>query len=357
MIQMGGKTVLEVDLEFSRLWDFHMASGVYRLLLWAASKGKISDIVSSLPDRTWHTAQTPRWGPQSCPMRTKMEPYGRKDLNPLQLQQAHRETACVAKQMLVWLIATMAGKGNVGFLMELHSDPEWHHEGESSYSTLWKTELWKAFKSISGMSKSSFYMGGVGHRALRPTTVATTYPSIIQLDGYYEFDDGCVPASLLSRKEMRKWSRTFKQKVMESIVDFHAGKWADEEELANLGVKLTKLTREQREEWTNHLLNDHQPYRSDCAVCINAQASGYQHRRRRHPHLYTLALDVAGPFATKGRDMEYDDYKYILVASYRCPKEYLSAKAISEEDRDFYVPDTDGDEDCVVGEGKGPPQT
>ncbi|CAE7383374.1 RE1, partial [Symbiodinium sp. KB8] len=126
--------------------------------------------------------------------------------------------------------------------------------------------------------------------------------------------------------------------------DFHSGTWVEEEELVNVDAKLSKLTKEQRELWKKHLLNDHQPYRADCSVCINAQASGYQHRRRRHHHLYTVALDVAGPFKTKGRDMEFDDYKYILVASYRCPKDYMAAKAIPDLDAELYVPDTDEDE-------------
>ncbi|CAE7921355.1 hypothetical protein AK812_SmicGene7008 [Symbiodinium microadriaticum] len=119
-------------------------------------------------------------------------------------------------------------------------------------------------------------------------------------------------------------------------------RWVEEEELV-LGIKLTKLSRE-RQAWKDHLTNDHQPYRSDCAVCINAQASGDQHRRRRHPHLYTVGLDVAGPFVTRGRDMDYDDYKYMLVASYRCPKDYLSSKSIPDSDAELYVPDDEEDD-------------
>ena len=341
MIPMCGKVVLEVDIAHSRLWDLHLQSGVYRLLLWAASKGKISDVVSSLPDRTWQTAQAPRRGLEAAPLRTKRAPYGRKDLNPHQQQQVHRETAFVAKQMLIWLMSTMAGRGNVGFLMELHADPPWTSGSEPPYATLWRTELWQAFKSVAGMATSSFCMGALGHRAARPTVVASNYPAVLQVNGQGEEDEGCIPATLMTRSEMRKWSHNFKHLVMESITDFHAGKWVEEEELANLGVKLTKLTREQREAWKAHLLNDHQPYRSDCSVCINAQANGYQHRRRKHPHLYTVALDVAGPFATKGRDMEFDDYRYMLVAAYRCPKDYLRAKALTDEDRELYVPSDD----------------
>ena len=48
---------------------------------------------------------------------------------------------------------------------------------------------------------------------------------------------------------------------------------------------------------------------------MNAQATGYQHRRRKQPQLYALALDLAGPKKVKGRDMDFDDYKYIMVAA------------------------------------------
>ncbi|CAE7353790.1 RE2 [Symbiodinium sp. CCMP2592] len=287
MVPMAGKILLEVDMKYSKLWDFN------------------------------------------------------KGLSPLQQQRAHQETAYAVKQMLVWTMATMKGQGNIGFLMELPADPEWHMETEYPYSTFWRTELWKSFKSVSGMCTASFNMGAYGHRTKRPTKVGTNYPAIIQMEGNYDFNDQCVPPSLLTRSTTRQWSDGFKKIVMESLSDFHEGLIAEEEALADLGVKLTKLTKEQREGWRNHLLNDHQPYRADCAVCINAQANGYQHRRRRHPHLYTVALDVAGPYATKGRDMENEDYKYMLIAAYRCPRDYMSMKALSEEERELYVPDED----------------
>ena len=55
--------------------------------------------------------------------------------------------------------------------------------------------------------------------------------------------------------------------------------------------------------------------------------------------MYTMALDLAGPFKNKGRDMDHDDYKYIMVAAYRCPKEYLSQKTAEGLDLELYVPD------------------
>ena len=111
-----------------------------------------------------------------------------------------------------------------------------------------------------------------------------------------------------------------------------------------------KLSKEQRREWRNHIHNDHQLYRPDCSVCINAQATGYQHKRRKLPGMYALAVDLAGPFKRKGRDMDFDDYKYIMVAAYRCPKEYLSAMGLTELERELYVPS----EDEALPEGEDP---
>ena len=340
LVPAAGKILLEIDVKNSRMWDVHRGLGVYRLLLWAAATGRVSDVIASQPDKSWTTSLEPT----RTPWRSDEEPYGRTILKPLQKQRALQDTAKVAQQMLIWMLATLKGRGNVGFLLELPSGPLEAYYEEQLGATLWGSEMWRAFKSISGMTRASFDMGGFGHRCSRPTTVGTNYPILAQMDGMHEVAEGCLPSSLVTGAERRSWSQQFKHLVLEGVSDFHSGTWVEEEELVNVDAKLSKLTKEQRELWKKHLLNDHQPYRADCSVCINAQASGYQHRRRRHHHLYTVALDVAGPFKTKGRDMEFDDYKYILVASYRCPKDYMAAKAIPDLDAELYVPDTDEDE-------------
>ena len=43
--------------------------------------------------------------------------------------------------------------------------------------------MWKSFRSLSGMSKATFNQRAVGHQAIRPTTIATNYPEVIELDG------------------------------------------------------------------------------------------------------------------------------------------------------------------------------
>ncbi|CAE7251317.1 unnamed protein product, partial [Symbiodinium microadriaticum] len=186
-------------------------------------------------------------------------------------------------------------------------------------------------RSIGGHTRVDFHMGAFGHQAKRPTTAGTNYPDVTQLDGTYVVGSGYVPPSMLRRSELRRWPSDFKKVVADAILSLHGSSAVSDQELYDLDVKVSKLTKEQRTAWKNHLRNDHQPYRNDCSVCINAQATGHQHRRRRHPAMYTLAIDLAGPFKVKGRDMDFDDYKYIMVGAYRCPKNYLSAMELEPD--------------------------
>ncbi|CAE7797213.1 RE1 [Symbiodinium sp. CCMP2592] len=299
-VPKGGKIVLNIDFMNSKLWDMNRKGGVYRLLLWAASQGLEPNLIP-----------------------------------PLQ----QLETGDVARTFVLWMLAMVKGPGEVGLLMEFPSDEQVIREQDTPRASLWETELRNSFRSITSMKRASFYMGAYGHRALRPTTMATNYPEMIQLDGVYEFGNNCVPPSLLFEGEMKMWPSAFKQAVVNAILNYHKCEVQMEEELLKAGVRIGKLTKEQREAWYVHLLNDHQPYRADCSVCINAQATGYKHMRRKHPSLYSMALELAGPFKQSGRDMDHEDYKYILVAAYRCPKSYLSEKAAKELDAELYVPD------------------
>ena len=335
VVNRHGKVTLDVDLTNSKMWDINGPSSIYKLLIWATSKGRVSDVLGSPPESTWTTSMHPARGPHSQHRRAKDHPYGIPGLSVLQQHRLDRDLACAMKQLLIWTFASIKGQRNVGFLMEFLADVVPMREGEGDFLSFWKTEEWKAFRSVSAMKTSTFNQGAFGHQAQRPTTMATSYPSVLALDGEFGYGDHCVPPSLLSRSTMKTWSGEVKRIVAEAVVDYVPGKIADEEEAVACGAKLSKLTEEEKEAWTMHLMNDHQPYRSDCSVCLNAQATGYQHRRRKQPQFYALALDLAGPYKVAGRDMDFDDYKYIMVAAYKCPKEYLSARALEEVKKEF----------------------
>ena len=317
LIPKEGKVLLEVNVANSRLWDLHKCNAAYQLLLWAAATGRISDVVGSPPRATWTTASGGNRNVNYYKNRTPTDPYGNRCLPPLQQQRVHRETAYAVKQMLIWMLASVGARGPVGFIMEMDPEKDCLNTEDASF---WDLELWKAFKSIGGMRKVSFDMGTVGHRTRRPTTVATNYPLLYGLEGERGLQREGIPASLLTQGEINAWSTGFREMVRQAVGEGLDGSYVEEEELIDNGLKVSKLTKQQQAEWKQHLMNDHQPYRADCSVCINAQAYGYQHRRRKMPGMFSLAVDLAGPFKQKGRDMEFDDYKYVLVAAYRCPK-------------------------------------
>ena len=204
--------------------------------------------------------------------RTSTDPYGNRDLPPLQQQRVHRETAYVAKQMLIWMLSSVGSRGPVGFLMEMNAEESVVAPEEPGDASFWNLELWKAFKSIGGMRKVSFDMGVYGHKARRPTTVATNYPLLYNLEGERGLQEEYIPASLLTQGELNAWSIEFRELVRQAVSEGLDGSYVEEEELIRNGLRVSKLTKEQQAEWKQHLMNDHQP-------CINAQAYGYQHRR------------------------------------------------------------------------------
>ena len=126
-----------------------------------------------------------------------------------------------------------SGNGNVGFMMEFPEDQENMQGNMPTQASLWTTEMWKSFKSVAGMSSSSFYLGAFGHRSPNPVRAATNYPTILAEHGNHSFGDNCVPTSLLSPEELREWPGTFKRKVAEAAIDFHEGHISSEEELAS----------------------------------------------------------------------------------------------------------------------------
>ena len=80
------------------------------------------------------------------------------------------------------------------------------------------------------------------------------------------------------------------------------------------------------EEWRRHLLADHMPFRRDCAACVQASATGHQHKRVKHATPCVLSLDIAGPFRVKGEAVDTGGggtwepkARYLLVGSYRAP--------------------------------------
>ena len=77
--------------------------------------------------------------------------------------------------------------------------------------------------------------------------------------------------------------------------------------------------------------DDHVPYRADCSTSWLAADTGKPRLRMMHPTPFSLALDVAGPFKTKGRYFDESKYKHILVGAYRIPAQLRKDPKVEEE--------------------------
>ena len=320
VLNKNGKVLLEIDVVNSRLWNMNLVGGAYRMLLWAAASGRVEDVLGGPPCRTFSALlHRPKEGyPQ--PARSPAHLYGLPGLDERRRNQVNRDTALIAKQLLLWNVAFVARGGDfVGFLVEHPGDPNGYRQecGDVPiYPSLWLTGMWREFERTFGMTRVDFDQGALGHHAVKPTSCGTNYAALKIMQGLKADRKEKVPATTLPADILARWAQGFRRRIVEAILGPQV---APVPPAVGLNV-LAKMSAEQREMWKKHLEADHQPYRADCAVCINAQATGKPHRKVMRRSGFTLAVDLAGPFKHKGRDMDNKDYKYLMVAAYRFPK-------------------------------------
>ena len=348
LVERKGKVLLEIDIVNSRLWDLHRPNGAFQLLLWAAANKKIDDIIGGPPCRTYSALlHKPREGYPS-PARSSEFPHTIPGLDPRRQALVHGDTALAVKQLVLWVIASYARNQNfVGFFMEHPRDPATFltpKEGESmpDYPSLWRMDFWEKFMNRFNMAKVTYDQGAMGHLAKKPTTSGTNYKELLSLDGMVANSIGLTSATALASSQLSRWAPGLRRRLAEAI----CGGSPLEPSLEELDTIISKkLSPGEREQWQRHLENDHQPYRPDCSVCLNAKGTGKPHRRVLRPTAFSLALDTAGPFKHRGRDLDHTDYRYLLVGAYRFPfpKSFLSQQQAEELMEALHVPEDDGD--------------
>ena len=134
--------------------------------IWAASCGKIDDIIGGPPCRTDSALlHRPREGVVSLSF------YGLPTLDPRRRAMVDKDTALVAKQLVVWNLAQLArGDDVVGFFLKHPRDPVTYLKVESDgsdvddYPSLWRMELWTAFKAEFNMAVLTYDQGALGHK-------------------------------------------------------------------------------------------------------------------------------------------------------------------------------------------------
>ena len=357
LVEKHGKVLLEIDVMNSRLWDLRRPHGAFQLLLWAAANKKIDDVLGGPPCRTYSALlHRPKEGYPS-PARSSEFPHGVPGLEPRRQAVVHGDTALAVKQLLIWTVAFFARNQTfVGFFMEHPRDPATFlktkaDEPIQDYPSMWRMEFWENFRSLFDMTMVTYDQGAMGHLAKKPTTSGTNYKGLMSLDGMVATSIGLTSATALASCQLSRWAVGLRRRLAEA-----GGRQVDKSVEELDAVISKKLSPGEREQWQRHLENDHQPYRPDCSVCLNARGTGKPHRRVLRPTAFSLALDTAGPFKHRGRDLDHADYRYLLVGAYRFLKGFLQEQQAEELKEAIHVPDDDGDlpDELLLDEPESP---
>ena len=181
-LQQDNVVVLNVDVLLSAQWDLGMAKGVYRALLWAAMRGKISTILGG---RTFTRLRT-------------ISRKGGKDIRGPRT-------------------ATSA------YLMEHPQDPNKYvrdtsKDHVSDLPSLWSTDMWRSFKEMYDMRKITVDQGVLGHRARKPTSLGTNL-ALDHLHGKRDSRRLATPVKDLSGPELAAWAEGLKVEIEKIVMD------------------------------------------------------------------------------------------------------------------------------------------
>eukprot|EP00439_Symbiodinium_sp_Y106_P029796 s3022_g3.t1 len=341
-------------------WDLTLPGGVWSVLLWAASTGRIVSVLSSPPHRTWFTTGM-------TTDRSVANPWGTFEAG----DQGFKESLIAIQDMFLWSLASVARGSAIPFLKELPSHG--HNVSDPSVQRVhpglfWKTDIWHKFSAWSRTGIIEFCQGSLGHSWLHPTAIATNLP-LHHLSGLPKRGSPEPPPNELSY-HTAAWSIGFRKEVVEALAGHVKGPTVEEldrviadalsskeessdetvssEALSQVSapsypngqvgvlhtspseVSVSALSPVQREEWRSHIIRGHMPYRKDCKFCVEGAGLGIQHRRAKNPQAYTLSVDLFGPMTgpEKGRDEQSvsanPHLKFGLVGAFRFPKSAIT---------------------------------
>ncbi|CAE7351139.1 unnamed protein product [Symbiodinium natans] len=352
--------VLEIDLTQSKSWDIATNGGIFALLLWAASQGKIHAIVGGPPCRTFsllrhRELQGRNNAPR--PVRSAQHLWGL----PGQLTRDEEalvrgDNNLILRMVWLWLVAEAGldmcyprrDRGPaVAFGMEHPDDPrEFLQPGAVSNeimekcASFWRTKLVEHMKN-NGMHMYRFDQGALGHPQKKPTGLLTTM-ELDEISGLKDTRREWPEPE--NSKDMASWAPGLREALAKGI-----RRWAWRGEIS---VAMNTFTPKQLEEWRRHVEAGHWPFRRDCSVCLSAAGTGRPARRVLHRDAYVLSLDIGGAFAEKGIDERNDNgrankYKFVLAATYVFPKAFdvVSKDMPIPDDIDEYLGQEEVDEE------------
>ncbi|CAE7831413.1 RE1 [Symbiodinium sp. CCMP2592] len=356
-LDQNDTSVIELDVNRCAGHNL-MRNEVWRMLLWGAREGKVDVVMGAPPGR-------------SCEYSGK----GQRDIKDVKL---------VARMMWLYVVAQVGrelnGSGStkdrdVGFVLEYPegttqeeretqrqrveaADQEYRaHErgGLASWSqtasywesvqrprweefagvhtldakaSFWDTRLWKSFQREGELRTVSFDQGAMGGATRNRTTLGTNLNNLMSLDGVRVPEGDPLP----DRGEHdHVWAPGLVRALVVAL-----SFWDGDPRCV---PRMCAMTQAQ---WKEHVDSNHATYRKDCATCVMGRGLGRQHRRVHHPEAYVLTADMAGPLSpgldSTSKGAMGKNLKYLLVAKYMVPKEFIANYSDAEPPGDHGVP-------------------
>ena len=351
-----------VEIDMKKGWDLNDGK-IYGVLLWMAKQGRIRHVIGGPPAGTfspWHYKRDSDGYKRA--LRSTHEPWGLcEGLNPDESSKVLNENVMLCKMAWLWLRAEAAqgeqvedSQNRVGFCMEYPEDPyNYMPEGEhrSSCVSVWRTEFMKELIKETNLIKYQFEQGALGHLFRRPTCCLSNLGLGIQ--GLK--DQRAYVAADNKDADQSVWPHGFRITLADAIHEWRNGE-------SPIVVKKA-MTKKELEEWKAHVERGHWPYRRDCSVCLTGSGTGRPARRVVHRDAYVMSLDIAGPFAEKGKDeVRGKKYRFVLAATYLYPKmrdvpedapipnEEEAEEFLREEEEEPEAPELPEDPECDAQE-------
>ena len=292
-LDQGSTAVLELDIDRCRGHNV-LGDPVWRLLLWGALTGRIDGIIGGPPGRTARLCHADK--------------DGAKDVKALSV---------ITRMMWLYVISVMSretgGAGinqgrPVAFAME-HPAEEVRKD-----QSVWRTVLWNEFQEEMGMSMATFGQAEMGSSVTNLTSLGTNVYYLMGLDGIRPSTEG--DSGDTNAKCNGQWSTGLVDAMVMGLRF-----WAKHPKCYPM---LRAFTAEQ---WRRHVQSNHADYHRDCLTCVMARGTGRRHARIRHPDMFTLTVDIAGPvkpgFDVSSKGTMGKNLRYMMVAKYVFPKEYV----------------------------------
>ncbi|CAE7630141.1 unnamed protein product [Symbiodinium sp. CCMP2592] len=316
-----GYAVLELDIERGRSQDL-LRSSTWRALEYGARKGKIAAIVGGPPQGTFMISRHIVGGP--APVRSNDYPFGNWDgQSDSDVWEVNRETQLLTRMIYLHALSsagrirsgpTPEFRREVAFLLEHPRDPRGFLKFQDplypDVVSFWRTSLWTEYAMEAGLSTQCFDMAALGKAFPRHTTIGTNL-ALRHLNGLRMrwHTDGPAP----ERSPACVWPTEFIEHVVIALRE-----WA----------KVPRMFKMSADQWREHVRRGHLPFRADCAVCVQAGATGRRHSRVEHPSAFVLSADLSGPVKVGGVDPDGrgaypKQFKYIFAAKLRVPRSFV----------------------------------